>query len=135
MADVSSTASVIVALLAPYLSARASGAATQVLRKDRAWETASELWNRLLGQSGGKVVIFEALNDLEQHPDDDDARAAMRFQLRKVMDADPELTGDLTRLVESAASTQDRDIEVSGRTATINVSVGGDVIIGRSYDR
>jgi hypothetical protein len=132
MADVSSTASIIVALVAPYLSELARGTASQVVRSDRPWRVASALAERLDKET---PTVADAMHDLEKNPDDEDARAALRFQLRKVMESDGELAEVLADLVASAASGEDLSTATSGRTTPINVSIGGDMFIPGSPTR
>src|SRR5262249_23844430 len=39
--------------------------------------------------------------DVAKAPDDGDARAALRLQLRKILEADPELASELARMVDT----------------------------------
>ncbi len=82
------------------------------------------IWDRLRGKVEAKPAATEAVNDVAEHPDDEDLQAALRVQLRKLLEEDPELAADLDRLWEEG--------KASGAVnVTVTASGAGSVAIGR----
>jgi len=64
-----------------------------------------------------KEAAREAAGDLAATPDDGDARAAFRLQVRKLLAADPELAEELARLLGPGAGGASYRAEVRGSGA------------------
>jgi len=72
--------------------------------------------------------VIEAVNDLVAAPTDQDALAALRLAVRKVLAADPALMAEVVDLVEKQAPAQrsgDRSIQIGGNMSG-GVAVAGD---------
>jgi hypothetical protein len=82
-------------------------------------EHARRIWARLGPVIGARPAAQEAARDLAGSPDDEGARAALAWQLRKAVEADPSLGEDLQRLWAAAQPV------VAGERG---VAVGGDVV-------
>jgi hypothetical protein len=79
--------------LLPYLLKAGEKAAEEAGKKlgGDAWERAKALWAKLRR----KERVAQAAQDLAESPDDDDAQAALRLQLKKVLQADPSLAAEV----------------------------------------
>jgi hypothetical protein len=87
--DVTTVASQLVEVLAPFLpflvhmGQEAAEQAGRQLSAD-AWDDAKALWDRLAGRLEERPAAAEAVQDVTEAPEDEDARAALRLQLRKL---------------------------------------------------
>lgn len=82
------------------------------------------IWDKLRGKVESKPAATEAVNDVAEHPDDEDYQAALRVQLRKLLEEDPQLATELRQLWEEG--------EASGAVnVTVTASGAGAVAIGR----
>jgi len=81
------------------------------------------LWDKLRPKVEAKPAALEAVQDVAEHPDDEDALAALRQQLKKLLAEDEPLVQELARLLQQA--------QAGGRTVTASgnrsVAIGGDV--------
>lgn len=68
-----------------------------------AWNKVKELYNAIRTRFAGKEAAIEALVDLKKTPDDPDTQAAVRAQLRKLMQVDDAFTKQLAILLKDAA--------------------------------
>ena len=91
--------------------------------EQKGMELASTLWTRLSSQLEKRPAAQEAAADLAKAPSDEDAQAALRVQLRKLLAEDPALQKEIEALLKDA-----RD---SGSITTVNVSGDRSVGIGR----
>jgi hypothetical protein len=93
---------------------------------DEAVGFARRIWNALRGPVEQKDAAREAVEDVSQHPDDEELRTVLRVQLRKLLEEDDVLATEVGRLWAEA--------EAAGAT-TVNVRVtasgAGSVAIGR----
>ncbi len=132
--DVTVLSNELVAVLVPFLpyllqiGKKTAEAAGQEFGAE-AWEHARGLWARLRGKVEERPAALEAVRDAAEAPDDDDARAALRLQLRKLLAGDEALVGDLRRLLD------ERPGAGSSMTVTArgerSIAVGGDVTDSR----
>ena len=79
-------------------------------------------------ETRGEVAVVEAVNDLVVAPKDEDAAAALRLAVRKLLAADPSLMVEVADLVEKEAPGQragDRAIQIGGDQSG-GVNVAGD---------
>lgn len=116
----------------PYLvtaGERATEAAGEKLGAE-AWERARELWARLRRPVEARPAAIQAAMDLATAPDDTDALAAFRLQVRKLLEEDPGLRAELGRALESQGATQSviaagtRSIAIGGSVTGGNVNAG-----------
>lgn len=108
----------------PYLlgaGKKAAGKAGEKLGAE-AWKTAQNLWTKLRPEVEGESSAAAAAKDLASEPDDPDAEAALRRQLKKLLRADPELAEQVAALLPRAGATV-----VGGKVAALHVAVGRDV--------
>jgi hypothetical protein len=115
----------LTALLAPLLGVlmkSGSDVAERASEKlgEAVWEHATRLWARLRPAVSAKPAAEEAASDLAEHPDSEDYRTVLAVQLRKLLDADPQLRGDIEQLWADRPQTA-----VAGDR---NVVVGGNVV-------
>ncbi len=64
-------------------------------------DRAKTIWSRLYASVEGSPATTEAVRDLAKDPEDLDAQAFLRIQLRKLLERDKVLTAEMARLVES----------------------------------
>ena len=85
----------VVVALVPYLSRLLSAAGQGILggltdeSESRSWPLAKSLWNWLQPRIAAKPAALEAMRDVAERPNDHDAQAALRLQLRKLFAEDP----------------------------------------------
>jgi hypothetical protein len=84
------------ALLAPYLKKGAEAIAEKL--GGSVTDAITALYQRLKERLMGAGAA-EAFHDLEQTPDDGDIQAAFRVQLRKALEADPDLAREIAEAV------------------------------------
>ena len=114
---------ILAGLLAPFLASlldigkQAGSQAAEALGSE-AGQLASRVWDRLSGKVESKPAAKEAAEDVAAKPDDPDAVAALRVQLRKILEEDGELQQQLAALLEE------------GKQAGIIADRGGVVIQG-----
>jgi hypothetical protein len=114
---------IIAGLLAPFLASllnigqQAGTQAAEALGSE-AGKLASRVWDRISGKVETKPAAQEAAQDVAAQPDDADAVAALRIQLRKILEEDPELQRELAAILEE------------GKQAGVIADRGGVVIQG-----
>ena len=114
--DVRALAANVNTYLAPFLPflVQAGGKAAEEMGKKlgvEAWDRAKTLWGKLRG----KKEVEKAGQDAAEMPDDDDAEAAFRLQLRKALTQDVALAKEVERMMESEVVQRvlaERDSEV-----------------------
>jgi hypothetical protein len=132
MMDAAVLAASAVGVLAPYLVEGGKEAAKTMGKEAAAagLQLLGWLRERLTGAGG------EALGDVEKEPADADAQAALRVQVKKLLEREPALAAELERLVSEAekerpagvtqsnvqAGDQNRAANVSGSGNAVNVS-------------
>ena len=107
----------------PYLYSASKEAGKEFAKKagGAAFDQAAKLWNWLKPKAEAEPALQTAVADLAAQPDDADAQAALRLQLKKLLTAQPALVGELQAMVQFSVTqnviqnvTGDRNI-VSGR--------------------
>lgn len=110
----------------PYLVKAGEGlgarAAQQV--EDTSWDLATKLWGRLESKVEARPAALEAAADLAAQPEDEDARAALRVQLRKLLVDEPDLQHELAALLKEAGASTTITVTASGKGS---VATGRDV--------
>jgi hypothetical protein len=85
-----------------------------------AWERAQALWQKLRPKVEGKEAAREAAEAVADSPDDEPARGALEFQLRRLLEDDPDLRATLERML--------READAAGEIASDGaVTIHGDV--------
>jgi hypothetical protein len=134
----------LVVALAPFLPALlklGESTATEMGKElgAEAGRWASELWQRLAHPIGAKPAAREAAEDVARDPDDEDARAALRLQLRKLLSEDETLADDVGRLFQQWSSDPRASVQVTAQGER-SVAIGGDaahsrISTGDQHDR
>lgn len=120
----SSVTTALVPLL-PYLLKAGEKAAEETGTKvaDQSLEWAKSLWSKLKPKVDAKPAALEAAQDVAQTPDDEDAQAALRVQVKKLLAEDQSLAEEVRRWLEQG--------KAAGITVTASgdrsVAIGGDV--------
>ncbi|HEX9945220.1 MAG TPA: hypothetical protein VGG03_24685 [Thermoanaerobaculia bacterium] len=94
------------------------------------------LWAKLRPKVEEKPAAAEAVQDVARAPEDTDAQAALRLQLRKILEADSSLASEIAKLLEAAGPKTSYHAEVHGSGAVAqgkgNVAAGaGGTAAGR----
>ncbi len=128
----------LVQFLAPYLSYLVKGlklAGQEAAKKlgekagEQGLDQAKALWEKLRPKVEAKPAALEAVQDAAEHPDDEDALAALRLQLKKLLAEDQPLAQELARLLQQAQA-GGRTVTASGnRSVAIGGNVTGSVIV------
>jgi hypothetical protein len=120
----SSLATALVPLL-PYLLKAGEKAAEETGKAvaNQSLEWGKSLWSKLKPKVEAKPEALEAAQDIAQSPDDQDAQAAFRRQLKKLLTEDQSLAEEVSRWLEQG--------KAAGITVTASgersVAIGGDV--------
>lgn len=140
--DIPAIATAVTSFLVPALPylAKAGEKGSEVIGQKLAagvWETASAIWQRLSPAVQASPPAVAAAQEVASAPDDPDAQAAFRLQLKKILAADESLASALVQLLE-AAGPASYHAEVHGEGAVAQgsgavaagkggVAVGGDL--------
>jgi hypothetical protein len=93
---------------------KAASAAGKEFGED-AWAQIQALWQRLRPRIEERPAAREAADDVASQPDDEDARAALRLQLKKLLSDDPALTQEIARVLEPQRGGTAITVEASGQ--------------------
>ena len=85
------------------------------------WDKATAMWTRLGPKIEAKESAMEVAHDASQTPEDADALAAFRFQLKKLLAEDAALAEELAELLQSSQPTSGH----GGRMEDQSVLIGG----------
>ena len=105
------------------LGTKAAEKAAEEIDSD-AWETAQGLWKKISPSVEEKPAAAEAARDAAKHTEDEDAVAALRHQLKKILTDKPELAAELSSLLANAPTPAGNVVNVSGSR---NVTSGGNM--------
>jgi hypothetical protein len=132
MLDTVALAKIVTSLLAPaipYLikgGEQAWGEASKKIGADT-WGLAKTIWTKFVSpsksQPGGEeknTEVIKAATEIANNPSDEDAQAALRFQIKKLLTDDPELGVEIEKVINQAQAT----------SAQINTRIGGVDISG-----
>ena len=75
------------------------------------------IWQALAGRLRGKPAASEALDDLRRAPNDADAQAALRLQMRKLLAGDADLAAQLAVLLQQADAHYHAELHGDGAIA------------------
>ncbi len=134
MPDSSQLIPQLVSFLAPFLpyllqmGEQAAEEAGKKLGAD-AWERAKALWGRLRPRVESKPALQEAIQDAAAAPQEEDALAALRQQLKKLLAEDPALAAEIARLWSEAQAAGVTVAARGSRSVAIDGNVTGSVII------
>ncbi|MEU1790166.1 hypothetical protein ABZ553_30710 [Streptomyces sparsogenes] len=85
------------------------------------------LWSREENRDG----LEQAIEDVAEDPQDDDAQAALRLQVRRILRQDSELTAELAQLLPARSFTASGDGAVAVETNNGVISTGDGATIQR----
>lgn len=107
VALISKTLTVFLSPFLPYLLKAGEKAASDVGTKfgAAAWEKAQILWTKLQPKFAAKAAAMEAVEDVAQAPDDQDALASLRLQLKKLLTQDEALATEMAELMQEKQET------------------------------
>ena len=113
----------------PYLLKMGEQAAEEAAKKlgAEAWEGAKALWAKLKPKVEANPAAQEAVQEAADHPEDADARAALRLQLRKLLAEDEALAYEVQQALEAPALRQ--VIAQGARSVAIGKDVSDSVIV------
>ncbi len=110
------------------------------------FELGQKLWGKLHKPVEESSRALGAAEEVAEAPEDDDARAGLRRQLVKILEADPDLASELAKLLDSAGQGASYQAYLQGSGAIAQgpgavaageggVAVGGSVTGDISVDR
>jgi hypothetical protein len=150
MLDATALAKMVTSFLVPaipYLlkgGEQAWGEASKKLGADT-WESAKTIWAKLtsslkLKPNGQEVAqeIVKAATNMSNNISDEDAQAALRFQLKKLLTDDPELSLEIAGILDEAKASSAQaniligGIDISGGSSVTNLGniIGGNQTLG-----
>jgi len=91
----------------PYLLGLGGKAAEEAAKKlgEEGLEKAKALWGRLKPKvEATQPAALETARDVAKKPEDAGAQAALTYQLRKVLETDPDLAREVERLLDDAGA-------------------------------
>ena len=124
IAALAATAATALAPALPYLMKAGEAATSEQGQKTLGvlWEKASAVWNLIKPKADASPALAEALQDVERNPTDADSLAVLRVQIRKLLEADPELVTRVRPLVESNSTSTTQTV-----VGNENLTVGGNI--------
>lgn len=131
--DITTLAKEITLFLAPFLpyllkvGEKAAEEAGKKLGGD-AWERAKGLWGKFRPKVEARPAAREAMADVAAEPQNEDAQAALRLQLRKLLAEDEELAAEIGQQW-AAAQVAGVTIIASGDRAVAAQSITGSIIV------
>jgi hypothetical protein len=109
----------------PFLVKAGEAAANEMSKK-----TVGALWDLFKPKVAATPALADAINDIEKKPDDPDNLVVLRVQIRKVLEADPDLVSRIRPLLEDASMSTIQTVignrnviagrDISGSTVTHN---------------
>ena len=107
VALISNSLTVFLSPFLPYLLKVGEKAVEDVGSKFGAatWEKAKVLWTKLKPKFAAKAAAMEAAEDVGQAPDDEDAQASLRLQLKKLLTQDEALATEIAELMQEKQET------------------------------
>ncbi|MBF2079165.1 MAG: hypothetical protein IGR76_11755 [Synechococcales cyanobacterium T60_A2020_003] len=137
----------LTAFLAPFLptlitlggkvlegAATTSGETAGSKLTENALKKAGAIWEKLFPNVEAKEAAKEAVDDVAKAPDDADAQAALRLQLKKILESDPELAKAIAQIMEEDAPDGTPGIQivqhVTGNQNQVIGQVTGGKVIG-----
>ena len=96
---------------------------------EESWEQAERLWNKLRPRVETKPAAREAAQDVAANPNDTDAQAALRLQLKKLLAEDSALAVEIARLLRQTGATGTVVTAMGNRSVAIGGDASGSTII------
>jgi formylglycine-generating enzyme required for sulfatase activity len=125
-------ASQVAGFLIPYLVKGGEAFAGETGKK-----LAESLWEKFKPKVEAKEAAKEALQDLKATPQDEDAQASLRQQIKKILMEDPTFANEISIIIGDIdlSSVQVQNFMVGGNVKDSNILIGKDnkVIQARTY--
>lgn len=125
----------------PYLMKGAQDLTEELGRKlgKEAWKHAKALWDRLRPGVEADQATRAAADAVASRPDDEVARGGLAFQLKALLDGDPQLAQEIERLWKEAEEAKvvnvvtvgERGVGVVGTITNSTISTGDQASIGK----
>ena len=127
----SSLTTALVPLL-PYLLKAGEKAAEETGKTvaNQSLEWGKSLWSRLKSKVEAKPEALEAAQDIAQSPEDQDAQAAFRRQLNKLLTEDQSLAEEVSRWLEQGKAVGITVVASGERSVAIGRDFQGTIITG-----
>lgn len=121
----------LTAFLAPLLPwlVKAGGRIGDVVVDKAAEEAAGfaeRIWAKLRGKVEAKEAAREAVEDIADHPDDEEFRTVLTVQLKKLLAEDQDLAAEVGRIWQEAQAAGAQSI-----ITTVTASGAGSIAVGR----
>jgi hypothetical protein len=138
MYDIANLAKESVTLLAPFLPhlLKAGAGFTEEAGKKLgeqlgggAWETVKSLWAKLRPKVEAKPETHEAAKGVAAEPEDADAQAVLRVQLKKLFAEDKTLADEVLKVFEDARKSGVNVAAIGDRSVALGGNVSGSTII------
>ena len=128
-------AAAVAAFLAPYLKDLLAPAVETAGHRldDAASGFAASIWRRLKGRFAERPAAQEAAEGVAAEPGDEDAVAALRWQLKKLFEQEPELARELAATLAEARAAGATTITVQAigeRSIAVNEATGSTLSTG-----
>ena len=132
--DISALASSVTTALVPllpYLLKAGEKAAEETGKTvaGQSWEWAKSLWTKLKPKVEAKPAALESAQDVAQSPEDEDAQAAFRQQLKKLLTEDQSLAEEVSHWLEQGTATGINVSAIGERSVAIGRDVKGSTIV------
>jgi len=97
------------------------------------WNRATGIWKKIWPEAEKKPEVAQAVKDVAENIDDPDAKAALSWQLKKVMANMPPDTIDEIRSIIAEKGSETRITTASNGGVAIGGNASGNIIIGGGY--
>jgi hypothetical protein len=124
--DLKLLADAVTEFLAPAMPYLVAGGQEMVAKagktlKEDGWEIAQKLWGKLRPKVDASSPAKNAADVVAKLPDEPDARAGLRLQIRMILETDAALAAELTRLVKEAETKTAYQAAVYGSGLTVRI--------------
>ena len=96
---------------------------------EEVWEGLQALVAKIRERAQERPGLHEALDDARAQPQDKDALAALRLQLRKLLEADPQLRDKAARVLAPVISAGNTPMASGKGSVAISGNVSGSIIV------
>lgn len=124
----------LVKILAPCLpflinvGNKAVEGASQKVGED-VWNKAKAIWAKLHPKVEAKVAAQEAAADVAKNPEDEDLQAALRVQLKKLLEEDKALADEITKILQETGKSDRSSSHVTAQSydESIQINTAGNI--------
>jgi len=106
----------VTTFLAPYLAK--AGKSLMEKASDELPGAVGKLWDSLKGKMESRPESASLPDDLAKAPEDEDTKGAFKFQLKKILNEDPEFSEMLAKMLEEAKNDSSTTIGGNNVVAT-----------------